>query len=90
MRLVMPIVELMESQAFSNPKDTKWMGNLSISGTKLNSALKADKRVFLHQSITDTADKTTKVTFKISSPLDSLPPDDAFDDDEDELDEEGF
>lgn len=72
---VLPIVSLLLDYAHASPDDTAWMGKLSISSTKLNSALGAKKRSFLDQACQDASDKSTKVALKVSKPLDSLPPD---------------
>jgi len=73
-RPLMPIVDMIvEDYAFGNTGDTKWMGNLVISSTKLNSYLGAKKRAFLDQRCQDTADKITKVKMQVSKPLDSIP-----------------
>lgn len=83
---VMPIVELLLDHAYSQPEDVEWMGNLTISATKLEGYLKSKKRVNVHQAISDTADKVTKVSLRVSKPLDAEPVDDT--DDEEEEDEE--
>jgi hypothetical protein len=73
-RPIMPIVDMIvEDYAFGNTGDTKWMGNLVISPTKLNSYLGAKKRAFLDQACQDTAYKITKVKMQVSKPLDSIP-----------------
>jgi hypothetical protein len=69
----MPIVSLLMDYAHATPDDTKWMGNLVISSTKLNAALGTKKRAFLDQATQDAADKVTKATLKVSKPLDSIP-----------------
>jgi len=78
----LPIVSLLMDYAHSTPGDTGWFGKLSISGTELKSKLKAKSRAFLHQAITDTAEKVTKVKMKVSKPLDSI--DEEPEDDNDE------
>jgi hypothetical protein len=78
----LPIVSLLMDYAHSTPEDTGWFGKLSISGTELKSKLKAKSRAFLHQAITDTAEKVTKVKMKVSKPLDSI--DEEPEDDNDE------
>ena len=83
----MPIVELLLDHAYAYSDDVDWMGSLSISATKLESYLKTKKRVLLHQSISDTADKVTKVSLRVSKPLDAEPTDDDAED-EDEQEEE--
>jgi hypothetical protein len=70
---IMPIVDLIEGYAHGNPDDTKWMGQLLISSTKLNSALGTKKRAFLDQACQDSADKVTKAPLKVSKPLDAVP-----------------
>lgn len=84
----MPIVELLLDHAYAYPEDIEWMGNLSISATKLESYLKTKKRAVTHQAITDTADKVTKVSLRVSKPLDAEPTDE--DEIEDGQDEEEF
>ena len=69
----MPIVSLLLDYAHATPDDTKWMGNLLISSTKLNSYLGTKTRAFLDQAVTDSADKVTKATLKVSKPLDAVP-----------------
>ena len=69
----LPIVSLLLDYAHATPDDTKWMGNLLISSTKLNSYLGAKARAMLDQAVTDSADKITKATLKVSKPLDSIP-----------------
>ena len=81
-RPVMPIVELLTDYAYASPDDTEWMGKLVISSTKLNSYLGAKKRAVIDLAVSDTADKVTKVTLKVSKPLDVL-------EDEDDEDQEG-
>jgi hypothetical protein len=68
----MPIVSLLLDYAHATPDDTKWMGNLLISSTKLNSYLGTKGRAMLDQAVSDTADKVTKATLKVSKPLDSI------------------
>ena len=71
-----------------NEEDRVWLGKLTISSTKLESYLKANKRVYLHQAVSDTAEKVTKVRLKVSKPLDAVDlPEDA---DEEFEDEEEF
>jgi hypothetical protein len=84
----MPIIDLLLDHAYSDPEDIEWLGNLSISGTKLEGALKAKKRAITHQAISDAADKVTKVSMRISKPLDQEPADN--DDDDEPEDEEEF
>lgn len=78
----MPIISLLMDYAHSTPGDVSWYGKLSISSTELKSKLKAKSRVNLHQAITDTAEKVTKVKLKVSKPLDSIEeePDDDYED----------
>lgn len=80
---ILPIIDLLLEHVNMNPDDVDWLLKLVISATKLESALGAKKRVIIHQAVTDTADAVTKVSLKISKPLDSLP-----EDDEDEFDED--
>jgi hypothetical protein len=82
----MPIVSLLMDYAHATPEDTKWIGNLVISSTKLNSYLGTKTRAMLDQAVTDTADKITKVTLKVSKPQDSIPEEP--EDGEDSWDEE--
>lgn len=84
---ILPIIDLLLDHIYVNPDDTEWITKLVISGTKLESALKAKSRVDIHQSISDTADTITKVAMKLSKPLDSLPEDDDDDDERDDLDD---
>ena len=81
----MPIVSLLMDYAHSTPDDTAWMGKIAISSSTISSALKAKKRVNIHQAIQDTANKVTKVKMKVSKPLDALP----LDDDDEEGEEWG-
>jgi hypothetical protein len=83
----MPIVSLLMDYAHASPDDTKWMGNLVISSTKLNSYLGTKRRAFLDQAVTDSADKVTKATLKVSKPLDSI--EEEPEDSEDIWDEDG-
>lgn len=80
---IMPIVDLIETYAQMSEGDTSWMGNLAISSTSFGSYLKKKDRVILHQGITDTTEKVTKVKMQVSKPLDTLP-DSEFDAEEDE------
>ena len=87
---VMPIAALLRDYAEmpDNEDDRAWLGKLTISSTKLESYLKANKRVYLHQAVSDTAEKVTKVRLKVSKPLDAVDlPEDA---DEEFEDEEEF
>ncbi len=77
---IMPIVSLLLDQTLVPPDDREWLGKLVISSTKMESPLKAKKRVLAHQVITDAADKVTKAPLKVSKPLDAV---------EDEPDEDG-
>jgi hypothetical protein len=88
-RPVMPIVELLTDYAYATPDDTAWMGKLVISATKLNSALGTKKRAVIDQAVSDTADKVTKATLKVSKPLDSIEEEDDTDGEEDEWKEDG-
>jgi hypothetical protein len=76
----MPIVSLLLDYAHATPDDAAFLGNLVISSTKLNSYLGTKKRAMLDQAVTDSADKITKATLKVSKPLDSI---------EDEPEEDG-
>lgn len=88
---ILPIIDLLLDHVEVNPDDTEWLTKISISGTKLESYLKAKSRAALHQAVTDTADAITKVTLKVSKPLDVLPPDEEEDNEFDEdLDEGEF
>ena len=84
---IMPIVDLLLEQVKGDPDDSVWMTKLVISGTKLDSYLKAKSRAVLHQAIEDQADKITKVKMEISKPLDVIEPDDEFDEDEADFDD---
>ncbi len=84
----MPIVSLLMDYAHATPDDTKWMGNLVISSTKLNAALGIKKRAFLDQACQDSADKIPKAPLKVSKPLDSVP-DEEPEDEQDSWDEDG-
>lgn len=88
---VMPIASLLMDYANmpENADDRAWLGKLTISSTKLEGYLKAKSRVHVHQAIQDTADKVTKVSLKVSKPLDSVP-EPAEDEDDNEWDEEDF
>jgi hypothetical protein len=70
---VMPIVGLLMDYAHATPDDTSWMGSVLISSTSLNKYLGTKKRAMLDQAVTDTADRVTKATLKVSKPLDSVP-----------------
>ena len=83
---VMPIIGLLLTHREINPEDCDWLPNIVISSSKLESYLKASKRVITHNAIVDTADKVTKVTLKVSKPLDSL--DEVEDLDSEELDDD--
>ena len=82
---VLPIIDLLLDHAYAFSDDVDWMGNLFISGSKLEGYLKPKKkRVLVHQAISDAADKVTKVSLRISKPLDAEPTsDDADDEDKD-------
>ena len=71
---VMPIVGLLMEWANmeDNAGDLAWLGKLTISSTKLDQYLSAAKRVHIHQAVTDTAEKVTKVKVKVSKPLDAV------------------
>lgn len=81
---IMPIVGLLLTHREIAPEDCDWLPNIVISSSKLESYLKAKSRVITHQAIQDTAEKVTKVTMKVSKPLDVLPPDDFEDEDGDD------
>jgi len=68
--------------------DREWLNKLVISSTKIESPLKAKKRVLAHQAITDKAEKVTKATLKVSKPLDTIP-DEEPDEDGEEWDSDG-
>ncbi len=87
---ILPIIDLLLDYIASAPDDTEWLPKLSISGTKLNSYLKAKSRVNIHQSITDEANKITKVSLKVSKPLDVLEEEDDEQDDDNEFDDGEF
>ena len=70
---VLPIVSLLLDYAHSTPDDTEWLAKAAISSSSISSYLKAKSRAFLHQAITDTAEKVTKVKMKVSKPLDAVP-----------------
>lgn len=86
---ILPIIDLLLEHVNQNPDDVEWLTKLSISATKLESALKTKKRVVTHQAVTDTADQITKVTLKVSKPLDveDLEPEE-FDEDREEKDDD--
>jgi PD-(D/E)XK nuclease superfamily len=73
---LMPIVSLLLDTTLVPPDDREWLSKLVISSTKIESALKAKKRVLAHHAITDAAEKVTKAPLKVSKPLDALPPED--------------
>ena len=78
----LPIVDLLVDYAYASPGDTDWMKNVAISSTSLKKYLKTNKRSFLDQAVEDAANKVTKVSLRVSKPLDAVP------DEEDEDDEE--
>jgi hypothetical protein len=82
---VLPIIDLLLDHAYSQPEDVDWLGNITISATKLEPYLKTKKRVNVHQAISDTVDKVTKVSLRISKPMDAEPIDE---DDEEDQEEE--
>lgn len=86
---VMPILDLLFDEMHASPEDIGWMANLSISGTKLKSYLNTKKRVLLDQAVADAADEVTKVKMQVSKPLDAMPDEEDFDE-EDEGDEGDF
>lgn len=69
---VMPIVGLLMDYAHATPDDTSWMGSVLISSTSLNKYLGTKKRAILDIAVSDSADKITKATLKVSKPLDSI------------------
>jgi len=81
---IMPIVGLLLTHREISPEDCDWLPNIVISSSKLESYLKASKRVITHNAVQDTAEKVTKVIMKVSKPLDVLPPDDFEDEDGDD------
>jgi hypothetical protein len=80
-RPVLPIIDLLYDYAADNPGDVAWMKNVVISSTSLKKYLKTNKRSFLDQAVEDTADKVSKVSLRVSKPLDAIP------DDEEDFDE---
>ena len=89
----MPIVSLLMDHVHAFPDDTKWLGELTISSTKLMGPLKSSKsvktrhRVITKQAIEDTAEKVVKVKFQ-AKPLEKMPdeneePDEDSEDNED-------
>jgi len=84
----LPIVSLLMDHVHAFPDDTKWLGDLTISSTKLMGPLKSSKsaktshRVITKQAIEDTAEKVTKIKFQ-AKPLEKLP------DENEEPDEDG-
>lgn len=85
---IMPIVDLLLDHINGDPDDVEWIAKLVISGTKLNSALKAKSRVVIHQAISDASDKTTKVKLEISKPIDVEEVEKEYDfDDDDEFED---
>lgn len=84
---VMPILDLLFDEIHASPEDIGWMANLSISGTKLKQYLGTKKRVLLDQAISDSADEITKVKMGVSKPLDALPDEDDFDDEDEDGEE---
>ena len=80
-RLLMPIVDHIESYLFATPGDTEFAGKLTLSSTTINKYLSTKGRAMLDQAVSDAADETTNAPYKQSKPLDSVP-DDFGDDDE--------
>jgi hypothetical protein len=83
---VMPIIDLLIDYACDNQADSEWMKNVVISSTSLKKYLKANKRSFLDQAIEDTATKVTKTPLRVSKPLDAVPEEPEWD--EEEFDDE--
>ena len=79
---ILPIIDLLDNYADGNPGDSEWMKNLVISSTSLKRYLKTNKRSFLDQAIEDVCDRVTKVTLRVSKPLDSVPEEEDFDEDD--------
>lgn len=79
---VMPIVDLLIDYACDNQGDSEWMKNVTISSTSLRKYLKAKSRAFLDQAIEDTATKVTKTPLRVSKPLDAVPVEEDWDEDE--------
>ena len=52
----------------ANPKDTEFLLSLTISSTKMNSGLKADKRVHLDQSLKDDVFVRSRPTLRATWP----------------------
>jgi hypothetical protein len=80
---IMPVVSLLLDTDLVPLDDREWLNKLVISSTRMDSALKAKKRVLAHHAITDKADKVTKVKMKVSKPLDMAPDEEPEDDYED-------
>ena len=79
-RLLMPIVDHIESYLFATPGDTEFAGKLTLSSTTINKYLSTKGRAVLDQAVSDSADEITNAPYKQSKPLESLPDD--FDEDE--------
>lgn len=77
----MPIVSLLMDYAHATPDDTEWLAKATISSSSISSYLKAKSRAFVHQAISDTAEKVTKVKMKVSKPLDAVPDEEPEDED---------
>lgn len=81
---LLPIIDLLYDYAHDNPEDIDWMKNVTISSTSMKKYLKTNKRSFLDQAIEDTCEKVTKVSLRVSKPLDAVPDEE---DDEEEWEE---
>jgi hypothetical protein len=87
-RPVLPIIDLLYDYAHDNPEDSQWMSKLTLSGSGLKKYLKTNKRAFLDQAVEDTADKVTKVSLRVSKPLDSPPEEEDWDEEDEQEGEE--
>ncbi len=85
---VLPIIDLLADYAADNPDDSRWMRNVVISSSSLRKYLKANKRSFLDQAIEDTCEKVTKVSLRVSKPLDAVPDEEDEDEDEEDFEDE--
>jgi hypothetical protein len=79
---VLPIIDLLYHYAADNPDDSSWMRNVVISSTSLKRYLKTNKRAFLDQAIEDTVEKVTKTPLRVSKPLDAIPEEEEFDEED--------
>lgn len=64
----LPIIEKLMDHLEANPKDTEFLLSLTISSTKMNSGLKADKRVHLDQSLKDDVFVRSRPTLRATWP----------------------